>query len=282
MKTELLQEINERKKFSFVVFSWLLVIFIYRFFSDSLLHQLQQPVLITPEIDNTYWLFHYLQVPEWLTQNHGAAMLFDSVLFALIMGCIFYSGIRILPLMLLVLLWTYFIVFNTFAGHHYYYVGFLFVIIPFLAREKKNHDLLFDAVRYLFCFLYTSSGLYKLIRGVPFNPEQMQSILMNDNASEIYHNPESFHSDAILYFIQHPSLSQTIFICAMLIELSFLLGLFTKKYDLWLLLGLTVFHTGNYFMTGIPFLEQSVIFLLFLPREKRESLRPINFLLQKR
>ena len=268
MNTEATEDKNTRKIFSMTVFGWLLAIFIYRFFSDSLLHQLQQSALITPEIDNTYWLFHYLQIPEFLTRSSAIPIMFDVVLFGLIITCIFISRFRIFPVLLLILLWTYFIVFNTFAGHHYYYVGFLFIVIPFLARENSNRDLLFNAVRYLFCFFYVSSALYKLFRGSVFNPEQMQSILMNDNASVIYHNPDSFHSDAILYFIQHPSLSQAVFVCAALIELSFFLGFFTKKYDLWFLLGLILFHTGNYFMTGIPFLEQSIIFLVFVPREK--------------
>ncbi len=266
MNTAALTEKNNRQLFAFASFGLLLIIFIYRYFSNSLLHQLQHPVLIFPGIDNTYWLLHYLDIPNYLTRRNAGALAFDVLLFGLILSCIFYSRIRVLPALLLLCLWTYFIVFNTFSGHHYYQVGFLFAAIPFLARDSKNYDFLYAAVRYLFCFLYATSGLYKLFRGALFNPEQMQSILMNDNASSVFHNPDGWHSDLVLYLIGHKDVSQGLFIFATLLELALLAGFFTKKYDGWLLCGLIAFHTGNYLMTGIPFLEQAVIFLVFIPK----------------
>ena len=266
MNSEATEQNYPRRILSLHVFGWLLVIFCYRFYSNALLHQLHQPVLISPEIDNTYWAFHLLQIPEWVTRHFATA--FDMILVALIIACIFFSRIWVLPLGLAILLWTYYITFNTFAGHHYYQVGFLFMVIPFIAKGEKSFTILFDAVRYYCCFMYTSSGLYKLFRGSVFHGEQMQSILMNDNASAMYSN----HPDSILYLIQHPSLAQALFVCAAFIQLAMLLGFFTKKFDLWLLGGLVLFHISNYFLLGIPFLEQGVIFLVLIPKEKMKKL----------
>lgn len=266
MSTATFTEKNNRQLFASASFGLLLIIFIYRYFSNSLLHQLQHPVLIFPGIDNTYWLLHYLDIPHYLTRRNAGAIAFDVILFGLVLACAFRSRQRLFPALLLVFLWTYLIVFNTFSGHHYYQVGFLFIAIPFLSRENKNYAVLYDAVRYLFCFLYFSSGMYKLFRGAIFNPDQMQSILMNDNASSIFHNPTGWHSDLVLYLIEHKHLSQGLFIFATILEISLLIGFFTKKYDGWLLCGLIAFHIGNYMMTGIPFLEQAVIFLVFIPK----------------
>src|ERR1051325_957946 len=193
MNIEQPQENYPRRILSLFVFGWLLVIFAYRFYSNSLLHQLHHPVLISPEIDNIYWIFHLLQIPEWLTTHFALA--FDMILITLIIICIFFSRFWIFPMFLAIFLWTYYITFNTYAGHHYYQIGFLFIVLPFTAKGEKNFDFLWEAVRYYCCFMYASAGLYKLFRGSIFHPEQMQSILMNDNASNLYNN----HSDPVLW-----------------------------------------------------------------------------------
>lgn len=257
-----------RQILSLIVFGWLLLIFWNRLCSDVMLHQLQQPVLIFPQIDNTYWIFHYLQIPEMLTQYQWLSIAFDISVFALIFLSMFFSRGGVFPFLLSILIWIYYLSFNTFAGHHYIQVGLLFIVLPFIATDKRNFNLLFEAVRYYCCFLYASSGAYKLFRGAVFNQEQMSSILMNDNADAIYSNPNSFLSESTHYLIQHTALAQSLFILAALLELLFIAGFFTKKYDLLLLAGALTFHIGNYLFLEIPFLEQSIIFLTLIPKER--------------
>lgn len=251
----------------FIVLGWLLVIFANRVCSDVMLYQLQQPVLIFPQIDNTYWIFHYLRIPEILSQQPGASI-FDILIFVLIGLCLFFPKTIIFPILLSVFAWTYFISFNTFAGHHYSQTGLLFILLPFIAVKTKNFNLLFEAVRYYCCFLYASSGLYKLFRGAIVNEEQMSSILMNDTLLKSYYDPNSFASEATVWLIQHTGFSQCLFIAATILELLFIIGFFTKKYDLILLTGIILFHAGNYFLLGMPFLEQGIIFLALVPKEK--------------
>ena len=251
------------------VFGLLLLFFISRFYSNSMLHQLCRPILISPEIDNTYWIFHLLQIPEMLTHNIYFAWSFDIIIFSLTVSCLVFRKIFFLPMLLFIFLFAYLLIFNSYAGHHYYFsAGLLFIVLPFATTDNKKFDLLFEAARYYCCFLYASSGLYKLIRGAIFNSEQMSSILMNDNTDKMYYNPHSLSAEVISYLIQRPELSQWLFMATAIIELSFLIGFLTKKFDLILLLGIALFHTGNYVLLGISFIEQVAIFLTLVPKGK--------------
>ena len=49
-----------------IFYAFSLVILGIVFYNNLLLHQMQSPVLIYPHADNTYWLLHYLGIPQFL------------------------------------------------------------------------------------------------------------------------------------------------------------------------------------------------------------------------
>src|SRR5687767_3683982 len=84
----------ERKRIARVVFVLMLASLVWSFFSNTLLHQLQQPLIKYPYIDATYWVMHYLQIPEIIAGNFLLACLFDLALFTFCILCLAYPDKR--------------------------------------------------------------------------------------------------------------------------------------------------------------------------------------------
>ncbi len=93
----------------------------------------------------------------------------------------------------------------------------------------------------------------------------MSHILQQMNAEWFLFNNKGLQADIISYLIDHPGVSQWFFRLATIVDFSLMIGFFTKKFDKWLFLALVAFHLGNFFLLHISFIEQSLIFVPFLP-----------------
>jgi len=258
------------------VFGWLFLVLVYFFFNNSLLSQLQQPVLIYPGSDNTFWLLHIFNVPQFLLQHYWAALVFDILLTCSCIICVVLPQQRLFTWISTGGAWILYIAYCSAAGKHYAQIGYLLAPIPFLALKDQKFDLLWNLFRYWVCFLYASAGLYKIYYGGFGYGDNMSHILMQDNAEWFVFNRSGLHFHTVDYLVQHPGLSQWFYRAATIIDLSLLVGLFTKRYDKWLLAGLFAFHAGNLFLLHIPFVEQSLIFAAFLPWQQWAKRLQIN------
>lgn len=250
------------------VFSWLFVIFAYFFFNNSLLSQLQQPSLIYPGSDNSFWLLHILNIPQFLLQHHWAALLFDIVLTCSCIICIIIPHQRLFIWITVAGTWILYIAFCSAAGKHYAQIGYLLTPIPFLILAPAKFDMLWNLVRYWICFLYASAGLYKIYYGGFGYSDNMSHILWQDNTEWFVFNTEGMAYNMYHWLIENPGFTQWFYRFATFFDLALLVGFFTKRYDKWLLAGLLIFHIGNFLLLHISFVEQSLIFAAFLPWQK--------------
>lgn len=254
-----------RKLMAPIIFGWLFFILVYFFSTNSLLSQLEQPVLIDPESDNTYWILHFLRIPQWFLQHYGVALAFDILLTVSCIICIFVPDQRFFTWVTVVGVWILYICFCSAAGKHYAQIGYLLAPIPFLALNKVKFDILWEGLRYWVCFLYVSAGLYKIYYGGFAYTLNMSHILQQMNAEWFLFNTTGLQADIINYLILHPGISQWFYRLATLVDLSLVIGFFTKRIDKWLFLSLLSFHLGNFFLLHISFIEQSLIFAPLLP-----------------
>jgi len=247
-----------------VIFSWLFIILLYFFFNNSLLSQLQEPVLIAPGSDNTFWLAHLLHIPQLLSK-HWPALIFDMLLTTSCLICIILPMSRSVTWITVTGVWILFICYSSAAGKPYAQIGYLLAPLPFLAFKENRFDLLWNLFRYWVCLLYFSGGLYKLYYGGFFYGDNMSQIIWQANADWfVFHNTgTSFEIKN--YFIQHPGFAQRFYRLATVTDLLMIAGLFTKRFDRWLLVALIAFHVANFMLLGISFAEQSLIFAAFLP-----------------
>jgi hypothetical protein len=250
------------------VFAWLFIILVYFFFTNSLMSQLQQPVLIYPGSDNTFWLFHILNIPQFVMQHYWPALIFDVVLTCSCIVCIIIPQQRLFTWITLVGVWILYIAFCSAAGKHYAQIGYLLAPIPFIVIQPQKFDLLWNLFRYWVCFLYFSAGLYKIYYGGFGYPDNMSNILLQDNAEWFVFNTKGAYYQGVSYLIEHPVISQWFYRIATFFDLAMMIGFFSRRFDKWLLAGLLFFHIGNFFLLHISFVEQSLIFAAFLPWQK--------------
>jgi hypothetical protein len=257
------------------IYAWLFCILVYFFLNNSLLSQLSSPVLTTIESDNTYWLLHFLNIPQFLLKNHWAALSFDVIVTTSCLTFVFLPDKTIFAWITVTGCWLLYVCYCTAAGHHFAQIGYLIAPIAFIVKSEIKFELLWKLIRYWICFLYVSGGLYKIYYGGFGSAENMAEILRQMNTTWLFFNPEGTSSGFIYALINKPELAQWLFRFATVVDLMMIIGFFTYKFDRWLLAGLVLFHAANYFMLHISFVEQSLIFAPFLPWKQIAS-RIIN------
>jgi hypothetical protein len=251
-----------------VVFAWLFLILVYFFANNSLLSQLQQPALIYPGSDNSFWLLHIFRIPQFLLQHYWLALAFDIVLTVSCIICIVVPEQKMFTWITVIGIWLLYVCFCSAAGKHYAQIGYLLAPVPFLALRQHRFDLLWQCLRYWVCFLYGSAGLYKIYYGGFGSGQDMSGILQVMNAEWLVYHADTVQASVIRYLMNNEGLSQWLFRLATVVDVLMLIGFFTRKFDKWLLAGLLLFHLANYFLLHISFIEQSLIFAPFLPWQR--------------
>ena len=145
-----------------VIFAWLFVVLVYFFLNNSLLSQLNQPVLIQPGIDNGFWFLHVLRIPQLLLQQPAIALTFDILLTVSCLICIFVPQQRWFTLVVIIGVWLLYVCYSSAAGKQYAQIGYILTPLPFLAMRKERFALLWEGLRYWVCFLYLTAGFYKI------------------------------------------------------------------------------------------------------------------------
>lgn len=247
MKIEINSIENNRVQFLYFLLIWLA----YRFWANTLMSQIGSASIICPEIDNTFWLFHLLQIPTSLASSPILSTLFDLSLFMLIVSSIFISKIW-MNILLSILLIVYHIVFSTFACHHFHsLVGIIFVSFIFWSDKYETRFLSLKAVRYYFLFIFLSAAVWKISRGQIFDINNLSDILTAQHFQWMSDFPNSLKTTLYQFLIDHKLFSQSLFVLVTIIEFSFLIGFFTYKADNVLLIFFITFLVFNYIVMGI-------------------------------
>jgi hypothetical protein len=238
-----------------------LVIALYHFIANTLFSQLQQPLIIYPDIDNTYWLVHLLNIPRYIIQHPVLAVALDMSLFALPILFLLF-GYRWIAILYTLLVALYSICFNSFAAHHYHgLIGLVIMSIPFWFNKEEKFALAWDGARYYFFFVFASAGLWKLFRGSWLLPEHFSNLLLEQNITYIVHNTSGFFRAIVTFFIDNKGAAFVLYLTVIIAQLAFLIGLFTKRFDRFFFMAVLVFFVFNYFIMGIVSFELLVLSL---------------------
>jgi hypothetical protein len=243
---------TERKFIARIAFTGVLASLLYSFFAHTLLHQLQSPVLKYPYVDLTYWAFHWLGVPEFITAHYWVAVLFDTLLAGSCVMAMWKQ--RFWALLFAVLYFIYFIVFNTYGAHHTNHkIGMLLIAVPFIVRDIVSFNLLWEGLRYFLLFSYSSSFLWKLFRMSWWHPDQ-GLLIMRKN---FLHDVDGLHT----WLLSHPQLVNVFFSAGFLLEGLFIAGFFTKRFDKGLLIVSILLVIGFWLMADAHFFELLILSL---------------------
>ena len=245
-----------KEKYHQWMFGFLLIFFVQWFFQGHFLVQLNNPVLKITSIDNTYWLFCILRIPQFVIKN---AFAFDALLM-LFLFVSFITNKKWCFRILLLIVIVHVVSFNVYSGIHSKSCVILpLVLLPFCF--PKHQLLLKDGVRYYLLFVFVSAAIFKITNGGLFHADQFVHILENQHVDLSILNPTSLTYQISLWLIDHPIIATILWLLFFACELVFIIGFFTKKHDLFLAFVLILIIVHTYILMRISLFD----FMLFLP-----------------
>lgn len=257
---------EQRTTLARIVFGWILIALLWRWANGAMLSQLEAPVLGNVYKDLTFWLFELLGVQQGLTASYTVALLFDCSLTLSAAVLLLRPNMVWTARLYSVLILVYFIVQTTYANHHYRpIIGLVVAGLPFTFHALDRFNWMLQGLRYYILFVYTSAGLYKVFRGSWFNMDQMSGIIENTQLELFLAAPDGWHAHLFTWLLQHQTVSWLLFLLATILEIVFIVGYFTRRYDVWLFITAMSLHIGFYFTMRFFAFELIVLDLALLP-----------------
>lgn len=258
---------RDRRWLSRCYYGWVIFVMLIEYFGRRLIHQLGEPVLFSPAVDNTYWLLHLMGIPQFIASNYTAEITFEVIFLLTTASCFLAEErFRMLPILFTLEFLIYLVTKNSVVAHQEHGVDALFLMsFIFWTGKETRFSLLLQAFRYYVHFIFISAACWKLFRGSAFLPQQMSEILKSQHLAELSEPVAGTRLQFIIWLINHPSISHGLLLAVVAVQLSFLTGFFTKKFDRWLLLFFFLFYLGDWFVMGLSFYQSWVAALVFLP-----------------
>jgi hypothetical protein len=250
----------ERKWIARIIFGCILCTLVYSFMAHTLLHQLQQPVIRYPYVDVTYWLLHWLQIPEFITGHYIVAWIFDAALVITCIMAFLFPAKRLFVIVFLILYFIYYITLNTYGTHHAgNRMGILLIVVPFLVANITGFNYLWQGLRYWLVFGYSCAFFYKLFRLSWLHADQGMLIMKKNLAGYLYFNPDTSLAAFYKWLLSHPQLVNALFTTGFIIEGVFIIGFFTKKFDHLLAALSVLLVTGFWLVADAHFFELLIL-----------------------
>lgn len=198
------------------------------------------PFVFQTRIDGTTWLFMRSGLHQWMISHPWVYIWADLIFYSL--PAFWYLADRwwprhgwIIGWLMLVVNWAYVQVFtlyptNSIEGHF----AWLMMPLLFLMRDQKGFSMMLQGLRYVFLFFFFSAGVWKVCLGGVFNPDQLSNILAFQHGHVLALSPESLFTQWINWLIDHPFIGWVLYFLATVVELLFVVGFFTMKWDRWL------------------------------------------------
>jgi len=265
-------QLKANRRYAIIVLYCMLfyALLLYKIYNGMLLYQMQ-PAFFYTRPDVFTWLFMQTGLHQWLLNNAGGCLLFDVLFYtAPAIYFLHYRNSRptayVSGIYMLLVNWLYVQCYTLYAtnsieGH----LAWLLFPVVFLPKKEEGFALLLDGLRYFFLFFFASAGLWKLRQGGVFNTSEMAGILLNQHKELLTNSPLYWQSRFIVWLVQHQLVSYMLYVSATVMELLFIVGFFTKKFDKALLVLFLVFLVMDYLVMRIPYFEVAPLLLTLYP-----------------
>lgn len=257
---------TEQQQIQKIVWFALLLSWILRYYQNLLLHDLYQAPFISVKADNIFWLYHALQIPQYILEHYHLSTLLDASWLLVCLGGLLSKERQWLGFLIFPLIFNYNIIYHSVATHHEHkLVGLLFCIPLLSIKTHKNFVLIFAGLRYYAIFALFSAAVWKLWRGSAGVSYQMSEILKHQHLDYLISYPNSYFSLFIRYLIDHTYISAIFWYSGWIIEFIFIIGFFSRKWDKVLGILLLLFFFMDYWLMNLYFVEFCIFVLFFYP-----------------
>lgn len=269
-----LKELNGfRNTLARLVFASIFCSLVYGLASNVLLHQLRAPVLSYLYLDPVFWLAEISGIPRAVGSSFFLSLTVDISLFGTTLLAVFFPSKRIFPCLFFIFYFLYFIIFNTYGAHHTLNkAGILLMPLAFVVKPSRFAQL-WQGLRYYTLFIFASAFIWKLVRLSWLNSMQGELILKKNISAYLTYHPDTRLAKIYFMLLEHPAILHVMFLGGFLLEGSFVIGFFTKRYDKVLLLFMFVLVGGFWFMADAFFGEILIFGFTLLPLKLLPSLK---------
>jgi hypothetical protein len=255
---------------AYFVFGIAMFVFFRRLISASMLSQMNHPLFLFSGQESIYNAFIATGIPQFITSSTVLSALLDVSLLVLTIGFLM-SFNRLFAVAFWLVALNYFLTYNSVTGHPYHgMVGMLVMVMPFWFKKEDKFNLTWDLARYYFLYVFASAALWKLFRGSAFYDLQLTDILKSQQIDLLLQNPDNYKAHFVEYLISHTGISHFILLVNIFLQASFLIGFFTRKFDMVLFVLAIVFCISNYYVMGILSVELLILELTLLDWGKVE------------
>ena len=209
---------------------------IFKFWQGLWLFQ-AQPFVFKTRFDGTSWYFMQTGLHQWLIVHPQYYWIPDALFYSIpLVYFIVYtskpSWLTVTGVLMLIINWMYVQLYvlyptNSIEAH----VGWLLFPIVLMIKDLQSFWLMLSGMRYYILFFFGSAGLWKLYGGGVFHLDQMSNVLLLQHKDLLVTSANHLYTQWIKMLITHPNLSWSLYASATILELSFIGGFFTKRFD---------------------------------------------------
>ncbi len=137
------------------------------------------------------------------------------------------------------------------AGHHYHMVGLTFMSFPFIFRSGKKFAYAFIFLRFVFCFVMFSAAGWKIYRGNLVHTDQLFAFMSAYRAENLIEENNSILVSIVAWLLPHKLVLHFLWVFMIALQAFYVIGLFSTKYDRWLLVNYILFFVGGWILLNI-------------------------------
>lgn len=200
-------------------------------------------------------------IHQWLLNNKGGWLVFDFAFYSMPLAWYFIfktnrTAGSITAIIWLVVNWLYVQCYtlypiNSIEAH----IAWLLMPLLFATTRLTSFYFIMHGLRYFFLFFFASAGIWKLRQGGIFYPQEMSGILLMQHADYLVSAPASLYTKFIYFLIKHVAIGYLLYLAATVLELVFIVGFFTRRFDKWLIVALGLFLLMDVVVMRIPYFE---------------------------
>ncbi len=258
MKTALSFDIQVRQRFT----AWYLLLFYLlaamHFMTGMWMHQMQ-PVFFNTRFDGFTWILMATDMHRWLLSNpagqwamdilfYGWPLIYFFVYRKSTVVCVVAGVVWVAINWLYVQCYTLYPT-NSIEGH----IAWLLFPVVFSFSGIRSFAFGIAGLRYFFIYFFVSAAIWKAVQGGLFNPQQMTGILLEHHKEFLLADPNHWQSRFIYFIAQRWWLGYALYWLGTVLELAFVVGLFTRRYDHWLIRATILFLAMDLLVMRIPY-----------------------------
>ena len=229
------------------------------FWYNNLLISSIDPIYFINKLDFTRNILMLSNVQHYLINSRWLRIVFDLLYYLLpvLLTIVFIKKVRGRSAIAYITC-TFTIVYSLFFSSFTYismegYLGWILFPLIFSSYRISSFYYYMHATRIIFILIFVSAAILKIKNGAIFNIDQMGGILLTQHNNYLVSNPNNWFSKFIYFLVQHKAIAQSLFILGTIAELSFILGLFTFKFDRLLIIIFCLFLVFDYFLMQINY-----------------------------